>query len=162
MNQIETHTEIQPDASNDLPSPQALPRADLVIYDGRCAFCTSQVKNLKRFDGKERLAFVSLHDPFVAKQFPDLTHDQLMEQMYLVPNSDSGYLDQRLGGMAAVRFLTRRLPKLWIFAPLLHVPFTHRIQQWVYQQIAKRRYTIAGKNEDACDDDGTCDLHFRK
>jgi predicted DCC family thiol-disulfide oxidoreductase YuxK len=125
-------------------------------------FCTSQVRNLKRFDGKNRLAFVSLHDSFVADQFPDLTYEQLMEQMYLVPYTESGYSDRRLGGMAAVRYLTRKLPKLWILAPILHIPFTHRIQQWAYQQIAKRRYKIAGKNDDTCDEDGTCELHFRK
>ena len=157
MNHIESTS-----TNTGLPSPHELPNADVVIYDGKCVFCTSQVKNLKRFDGKNRLAFVSLHDSFVADQFPDLTYDQLMEQMYLVPKNEVGYSDQRLGGMAAVRYLTRRLPKLWILAPLLHIPFTHGIQQWVYQQIAKRRYKIAGKNGDACDEDGTCELHFRK
>ncbi len=154
--------EVQPKTQPELPSPSELPDADVVIYDGKCVFCTSQVKNLKWFDGKNRIAFVSLHDEFVATNFPDLTHDQLMEQLYLVPNSESGYSEKRYGGMAAVRYLTRQLPKLWIFAPLMHIPFTHSLQQWIYRQIAKRRYKIAGKNDSDCDDDGTCELHFKK
>ncbi len=149
------------DPQSDLPSPLTAPKADLVIYDGTCNFCSSQVRNLSRFDGKNRLAFVSLHDPFVAEQITDLSHQQLMEQIFLIPNHDGEYSDRRLGGAAAIKYLTLRLPKLWILAPLFHVPFTGSLQQWVYRQIAKRRYKIAGKKEDPCDDQGTCDLHFR-
>ena len=68
-----------------LPTPAENPAADIVIYDGHCKFCTGQVQNLARWDGKgRRLAFLSLHDPEVAKRFPDLTYDQLMEEMYVV------------------------------------------------------------------------------
>jgi predicted DCC family thiol-disulfide oxidoreductase YuxK len=144
-----------------LPSPVSLPDADVLIYDGTCNFCTSQVMNLYRLDGKNRLAFISLHDPFVTEHFPDLTHQQLMEQMFLIPNHGGAYSDRRLGGAVAIKYLTLRLPKLWILAPLFHIPLTGSIQQWVYRQIAKRRYKIAGKKNEACDDEGTCDLHFR-
>ncbi|MCP4778733.1 MAG: DUF393 domain-containing protein, partial [Planctomycetaceae bacterium] len=114
-----------------------------------------------RLDGKNRLAFISLHDPFVTEHFPDLSHQQLMEQLFLIPNHGGAYSDRRLGGALAIKYLTLRLPKLWILAPLFHIPLTGSIQQWVYRQIAKRRYKIAGKKNEACDDEGTCDLHFR-
>lgn len=146
----------------DLPSPQQFPQADVVIYDGKCVFCTKQVENLKRLDGKNRLAFVSLHDPFVAAHFSDLSFEQLMDQIYLIPYGSSGYSSKRLGGAAAIRYLSRRLPKLWLFAPIFHIPFTLPIQQWIYRQIAKRRYKISGKTDSLdCDEDGTCDLHFK-
>jgi predicted DCC family thiol-disulfide oxidoreductase YuxK len=145
----------------DLPSPFSLPEADLVVYDGTCNFCSSQVRNLFRLDGKNRIAFASLHDPFVTEKFTDLTHQQLMEQMYLIPNYNGEYSDRRLGGPEAIKYLTLRLPKLWILAFFFHIPLTGGIQQWVYRQIAKRRYKIAGKTEAPCDDQGTCDLHFR-
>ena len=148
-------------SAKNLPSPNSSPNADLVIYDGDCNFCSSQVMNLSRLDGKNRLAFISLHDPFVTEHFTDLTHQQLMQQMYLIPNRDGKYSDRRLGGAAAVKYLTIRLPKLWLLAPLFHIPFTGGVQRWVYQQIAKRRYKIAGKKNKSCDDQGTCDLHFR-
>lgn len=148
--------------SSGLPSPKDFPQADVVIYDGDCVFCSHQVKNLVRLDGKNRLAFISLHDEFVAEQFSDLSYDQLMEQIYLIPSAGKdGYTNQRLGGAAAIRYLTRRLPKLWLLAPLMHIPFTLPIWQWGYTQIAKRRYKIAGKSGPQCDENGSCELHFK-
>ena len=149
-------------ASSVLPSPKDFPNADVLIYDGQCVFCQGQVKNLMRLDGKNRLAFVSLHDQFVAEQFPDLGYDQMMEQMYLIPTAEGGgYTSQRIGGVSSVRYLTRRLPKLWILAPLMHFPFSMPIWQWGYKKIAKHRYKIAGKSGPQCDENGTCDLHFK-
>ena len=149
-----------PELGSDLPGPWDHPEADVVIYDGQCVFCTGQVRNLKRWDGRDRLAFVSLHDPFVAEHFPDLSHQQLMEQLYLIPATDEGYGQQRLGGAAALRYLSRKLPRLWILAPLMHIPFSLPLWQWGYKQVAKRRYRIAGRQGEACDEDGTCELHF--
>ena len=57
----------------------------MVIYDGKCVFCQKQVRNLRKFDGGDRLAFVSLHDPLVAERYPDLTYEQMMDQMYVIP-----------------------------------------------------------------------------
>jgi predicted DCC family thiol-disulfide oxidoreductase YuxK len=145
-----------------LPTPAELPDADVVIYDGKCVFCERQVRNLKWFDGKNRLAFVSLHDPWVAERYPDLTYDQMMDQMYVVPNAKTGRDNERHGGAEALRYLSARLPKLWLAAPLFHLPFTMPIQQWVYRQVANRRYKIAGEQPDACGEDGTCDLHLKK
>lgn len=138
-----------------LATPQQRPDADVVIYDGDCRFCTGQVERLARWDTGERLAFVSLHDPQVAERWPDLTHDMLMEQMYVVDRQG-----HRHGGAAAFRYLTRRLPRLWVLAPLLHLPFTLPLWQWGYRQVAKRRYKIAGKNGHQCDGD-VCSIHFK-
>lgn len=163
MIQLESKSDlatVEPNSSADLPTPRDFPQADVVIYDGHCVFCTKQVANLKWLDGKNRLAFISLHDPFVAEHFPDLSHEQLMEQIYLIPRDENGYTSQRLGGAEAIRYLSRRLPKLWVFAPFFHIPLTMPIQQWVYQQIAKRRYRIAGNS--TCDKNGTCEVHFKK
>ena len=145
------------------PSPEDFPNADVLIYDGQCVFCAGQVKNLMRLDGKNRLAFVSLHDDFVAERFPDLGYDQMMKQMYLIPSAGEagGYLDKRIAGVDAIRYLTRRLPKLWILAPLIHFPFTTPIWKWGYSKVAKYRYKIAGKSNPQCDENGTCDLHFK-
>lgn len=138
-----------------LATPQQRPDADVVIYDGDCRFCTGQVERLARWDTGGRLAFVSLHDPQVAERWPDLTHDMLMEQMYVVDRQG-----HRHGGAAAFRYLTRQLPRLWVLAPLLHLPFTLPLWQWGYRQVAKRRYKIAGKNGHQCDGD-VCSIHFK-
>jgi predicted DCC family thiol-disulfide oxidoreductase YuxK len=138
-----------------LPTPAERPDADIVIYDGHCKFCTGQVRNLARWDGKGRLAFLSLHDPEVAKRFPDLTYDQMMEELVVVDQRGN-----RHGGAAAFRYLTTRLPRLYLLAPLMHIPFTMPLWRWGYKQVAKRRYAIAGKSADACDD-GACKVHFK-
>jgi predicted DCC family thiol-disulfide oxidoreductase YuxK len=137
-----------------LPTPAENPDADIVIFDGHCKFCTGQVQRLHRWDGKgRRLAFLSLHDPEVAKRFPDLTYDQLMDEMYVV--------DRLVVGMAAAafRYLTTRLPRLYAFAPLLRA-VSMPLWRWGYRQVAKHRYWLMGKTANACDD-GTCHVHFK-
>ncbi|RMF42100.1 MAG: DUF393 domain-containing protein [Planctomycetota bacterium] len=133
----------------DLPDPDAHPQRDIVIWDGRCRFCRQQVERLEKFSGG-RLAYLSLHDPRVAARFPELTHEQLMEQMWVVTRDG-----QMAGGADAVRVLSRRLPRLWWLAPLLHLPGAMPLWRWLYRWFARRRYRIAGK----CDPDGTCHLH---
>ena len=137
----------------DLADPDTLSGSDVVIYDGECNFCRQQVTNLRRLDccGK-RLSFISLHDPRVAQRYPDLSHEALMEQMYVIDRSG-----RRHGGADAVRYLSRRLPLLWVAAPILHIPGTARLWRWMYGQVAKRRYKLAGKN---CDND-VCSVHLK-
>ncbi|MEO8498103.1 MAG: DUF393 domain-containing protein [Planctomycetota bacterium] len=136
-----------------LPSPTDRPGADVFIFDGHCVFCRGQVERLARWDRAGRLAFVSLHDPIVAERYPDLTHEQMMQQMYIVDRTG-----HRHGGAAAFRYLSRKLPRLWPLAPLMHIPFTLPVWQWCYRQVAKRRYKIAGKQ--GCDGD-VCNVHFK-
>ena len=139
----------------ELPSPQELPDAEVVIFDGDCKFCTAQVRQLQKLDGKNRLAFVSLHDPFVRESYRDLSHEMMMEQMYLITKDH-----RRLGGAEAVRHLSLKLPKLWLLAPILHLPGSMPLWRFLYRQIAKRRYQLAGRfSDDACDD-GTCSIHY--
>ncbi len=124
---------------------------DVVLFDGKCNFCRSQINILRRLDSRKRLEFVSLHDPHVADSYPNLTFDQLMEQMWIVtPTGDT------LGGAYALRYLSRRLPILWPIAPLLHFPFSMPLWCFLYRQVAKRRYKIAGRD---CEEGGTCSLH---
>ena len=148
--------DISPEEFTDrLPTPAERPAADVVIFDGHCRFCTGQVRRLQRWDSQKRLAFVSLHDPLVAQRWPDLTHDMLMQQMVVVDRRQ-----RRHAGAAAFRYLTTVLPRLYLLAPLLHLPGTLPLWQWGYRQVAKRRYAIAGKNDSGCDDEG-CKIHLR-
>ena len=126
-------------------------KQDVVLFDGQCNFCRSQIDILRRIDGRNRLRFLSLHDAEVVKNYPDLSYEQLMDQMWIV--SSQG---KRFGGAAALRFLSSRLPILWPLAPLLYLPGTLPLWQFLYQQVAKRRYKIAGRN---CVEGGTCALH---
>lgn len=137
----------------ELPDPDSLTDGDVVIYDGQCNFCRSQVGHLRRFDCfGDRLAFISLHDPRVAERYGDLDHQALMEQMYVVDRRGN-----RHGGSEAVKYLSRRLPLLWPLAPILHLPGTAKLWRWGYNQVAKRRYKLAGRN---CENDA-CSVHLK-
>jgi predicted DCC family thiol-disulfide oxidoreductase YuxK len=138
-------------APDHLPTPAERPEADVVIYDGNCRMCTAQIRALAWWDCQGKLSYISLHDPEVSRRYPDLTHDMLMAQMYVVDG-----LGNRYGGAAAIRYLSRRLRRLWWLAPLLHIPGSLPLWQWLYQQVAKRRYRF-GKIE-PCENDA-CSLH---
>jgi predicted DCC family thiol-disulfide oxidoreductase YuxK len=137
-----------------LPSVAERPGADVLIYDGHCRICTGQVARLARWDGGGRLAFLSLHDPLVAERYPDLSHDELMRHMVVVDQAGG-----RHRGAAAVRYLSRRLPSLWWLAPVMHIPFSLPLWQWMYQQVASRRYRF-GRTDDCTD--GACSIHFKR
>jgi len=136
-----------------LPTIDERPGAAVVIYDGHCVFCRSQVNRLARWDHLGKLAFLSAHDPEVARRYPDLSHDDLMQQMYVVDPKG-----KRHAGAGGFRYLSRRLPLLWVLVPCLHIPFSLPVWQWLYRQVAKRRYRF-GKVEE-CDDE-SCRIHYQ-
>ena len=137
--------------SGKLPSPAERPEADVVIYDGECRICTAQVRKLTWWDCQGKLAYLSLHDPLVASRYPDLTHERLMQEMVIVDRQG-----RRHGGAEAIRYLTRRLRRLWWAAPALNFPGTLPLWRFLYRQIASRRYRF-GKVDDC--HEGTCSLH---
>ena len=88
-----------------------------MIYDGDCGICTAQVSKLPWWDCQGKLAYLSLHDPEVQQRFPDLPHDRMMQEMVIVDRHGN-----RHWGPAAIRYLTRRLRRLWWAAPVLYFP----------------------------------------
>ncbi len=134
-----------------LPNPGERPGADVVIFDGHCRLCRAQIERLERYFAAGRLAYLSLHDPDVASRYPDLTYDALMREMYVVDVHGS-----RHAGAGAVRYLSRRLPRLWWVTPLLYVPGSMPLWSWLYRQVADNRYLFG--RLDTCDD-GSCSLH---
>jgi predicted DCC family thiol-disulfide oxidoreductase YuxK len=126
----------------------ARPVRDTVLYDGQCRFCRSQIALLRRLDITGRLEFTSLHDPHVAATVPELSRDELMEEMVLVDTRGRVWR-----GAAAVRYLSRRLVALWPLALPLHVPGSMPLWNALYRVVARHRYRIAGHCAD-----GTCRL----
>jgi predicted DCC family thiol-disulfide oxidoreductase YuxK len=133
-----------------LPSPADNPGGDVVVYDGDCAICRAQVSKLPKLDGRNRLAYLSLHDAEVHRRWPDASHDRLMKEMLIVDRHGG-----RHWGPEAVRYLTRRLPRLWLAAPLAYFPGSMVLWRPLYRWVAHNRYRLSGKS---CDD-GACQLH---
>ncbi len=134
-----------------LPSPDQRPDTDVVIYDGDCRICTSQVSKLPWWDCQQKLSYLSLHDPLVQERWPDLSHERLMTEMCIVDTNGN-----RHWGAHAIRYLSRRLRRLWWAAPFLHFPGSMLVMQPVYRWIAKNRYRLSGT--EACESDA-CQLH---
>ena len=134
-----------------LPSPGERPEADVVVYDGDCKICTAQVRKLPWWDCQQRLSYLSLHDPEVARRWPDMSHERLMTEMCIVDTRG-----RRHWGPEAIRYLTRRLRRMWWAAPLLHFPGSMLLGRPLYRWIAKNRYRLSGN--EACENDA-CQLH---
>ncbi len=135
-----------------LPDPEDRPQADLMIYDGQCRICTASIRGLNRWDWGKRLAFLSLHDPRVRELCPDLSHDDLMREIYLLDPSG-----RRYGGVRALRIAARKVPVLWPIVPFLYIPGSLPIWAAAYRVFARWRYRFGRR--DACED-GTCAVHF--
>jgi predicted DCC family thiol-disulfide oxidoreductase YuxK len=136
-----------------LPSPIERPQADIVLYDGHCRFCTKTVGQLLFWDCQGKLAYLSLHDPEVKRRWPDISHDRLMQEMCIIDQQGNRYW-----GPEAIRYLTRRLRRLWWAAPFMYFPGSMFLWRPLYRLVAKNRYRLLGKME-ACDEGGTCSLH---
>ncbi len=135
-----------------LPSPAERLDADVVIFDGHCSICTAQVNKLPWWDCRKRLAYLSLHDPEVQRRWPDVSHDRLMQEMLIVDREGHCYW-----GPEAIRYLTRRLRRLWWAAPLAYFPGSMLLWRPLYRWVARNRYRFSC---DACAD-GSCQVHQR-
>jgi predicted DCC family thiol-disulfide oxidoreductase YuxK len=138
-------------AASQLPAPAERPNADVVIYDGDCGICSSQVKKLPWWDCQGKLSYLSLHDPEVARRWPDLSHERLMEEMVIIDRHGN-----RHWGPEAIRYLTGRLRRLWWAAPVLYFPGSMFLWRPLYRWIARNRYRFSG--DKSCES-GTCELH---
>lgn len=136
----------------NFPTLEQRPDGYVLIFDGHCRFCQANMRWLAKID-QGLIGYVSLHDPVVRERWPELTYDQLMQQIYLIDHQG-----QKHGGAAAFRFLSRKLRGLWWLAPLLHIPGSLPLWQFLYKRIARIRYRF-GRVEQC--DDGTCSLHLR-
>ncbi len=125
---------------------------DVVIFDGHCRICTAGIKKIQWLDWLSKCRYVSLHDAEISEKYPDLTYDMLMDEMYVV--NEKGL---RLGGAAAFRYLSWRIPLMWPIAPILSIPGTMGLWSSLYKLVAKNRYRF-GRIQDC--DGGTCHLHF--
>ncbi len=137
---------------SELPSPASRPQADVVIYDGACRMCTAQVSRLARWDTGQRLAYLSQHDPEVARRYPDLTAERLNTEMVVVDRRG-----RRHGGADAVGYLTRRLPWLYWLAPAVNFPGAMPVWRQLYRVVASTRYLFG--RVPTCTDDA-CQVHL--
>lgn len=115
----------------------------VILYDGRCGFCTRRVGLLRRLNGGRGRA-LSPHEPGVLEQFPGLTLDACMSEMKLV------LPDGRIFGGAEAVARALMLRPAWRAAGwLFFVPGLRQLCDTLYRAIAARRYALGGH---------TCDI----
>ena len=136
-----------------LPGKLERPDAEFtVIYDGQCTFCKRQMRRLSRWDTQGRIAYRSLHDEAVYREWPQLSKDRLMKAMCLIDPAGNFHW-----GPEVFRYLSRKLPRMWWLAAIMHIPLTRGLQHWVYGWVARNRYRISGLE---CEG-GTCDIRHQ-
>jgi protein-S-isoprenylcysteine O-methyltransferase Ste14/predicted DCC family thiol-disulfide oxidoreductase YuxK len=128
----------------------------VVLYDGHCKLCTASAKQLAAFGRPGALHLMSFQEPGVLEQYPGISHEACMRQMYLVTPEGRVY-----GGFeAAVQGVATR-PVLGWLAYVYYLPGVRLLCDLVYALIAANRYRILGKTVAAGEcDGGTCALHF--
>jgi predicted DCC family thiol-disulfide oxidoreductase YuxK len=118
-----------------------------VIYDGDCAFCRHSVKWLRRLDWRHVLSFVNFRDDGdpIVKAVPT-TPERLSEEMHVWPASRN-HLYHGFGGL---RWLSWRLPLLWLIAPFLYLPLVPWIGQKAYLWVARNRFKLVPCRDGVC------------
>ena len=105
-------------------------------YDSDCGMCNATVNLLRRFDRRNRIAWI----PYEALDSPPrgLSWDHLRQAAYLVRPTGEAY-----EGFYAIRKLLTLLPPLAPLGVLLWVPGVHMIGAPSYRWIARNRYRIS-------------------
>jgi predicted DCC family thiol-disulfide oxidoreductase YuxK len=123
---------------------------DIVLFDGQCGVCRAAARLLKLIDVGGRISLISLHDRSVANRFFAVDNARMMREMLVVDRFDRHYW-----GADAARYLSRRLPVLWPLMPILHMPGTRRLREFLYRKFATNRYRISALAGCAS---GTCSM----
>lgn len=118
----------------------APPGRHVVLYDGDCPFCSSQIRRLLALAKRGALEALSIRDPSIPERFPGLSAEALAREMHLV------LPDGRVvaGFEAAVRAVATR-PFPGALAYLYYVPGLRQLFDFAYAAIARNRYRIFGR-----------------
>lgn len=118
----------------------------VIVYDGACRFCQSQIGWIQKRDRAGAFEFMPSATLDLSQRFPQLARHDL----------NSGLRAILPGGRVAVGAdgvyeIARRLPRWRRAAWLYRVPGLGPMWRWIYAWIAKRRYQLAGRcDETSC------------
>lgn len=128
----------------------------VVLYDGLCRFCQAGAKQLAALARPGALDLVNYQEPGVLDRFPGVPLEACQRQMHLITPDGRVF-----GGFeAAVQAVATR-PGLGRLAYVYYLPGLRRLLDFLYAQVAARRYRIMGKAAANQCPDGACAVHFR-
>lgn len=111
------------------------PRPDhVLVYDGDCAMCTRWMRRVRKWDREGRIETLPLQSDDVARRFPQIRPEALLEAMHFV--EPDGRVSA--GAEAAERML-RILPAGGTLRWLFHLPGGRFVADRIYRTIASHR-----------------------
>lgn len=114
----------------------------LILYDGVCGLCNRLVQFVLKHDQKKIFRFAALQGrsaEAILQRFGE--SPQALDTMYVMTG------DRLLARSEAAIFIARELGGVW--GPLAGISkvLPKGIRDWVYNQIARRRYRLFGRYE---------------
>jgi len=111
----------------------------IVVYDGACGFCRTQVERMRRRDKGRWFEFVPRQTEGLTDRFPRLDEGDFNTGMRFI--APDGVI--RVGA-DAVYEIFRRLPRWRWIAWVYRVPGIHALARWTYAWIAANRRRLSG------------------
>lgn len=106
-----------------------------VLYDGSCILCRRSIFVLTMLDHLHRLRYIDFRKTALRKQYaPDISVADLNRALHI--RSPDGKI---FAGFEAFRMFAKNLPLLWIFVPILYLPFAAFFGSKLYHRISISR-----------------------
>lgn len=121
-----------------LPAHVVPPERPVVLFDGACAFCRSQLEVLRARAG-DRLDYVSFREPGVVERY-GLDPAACEEAMHVVEPDGTVHR----GAAAVARAWSRSRKAPWL-AGIYRLPLAAPLLERAYAWVAKRRFRIGGR-----------------
>ncbi|NBR06132.1 MAG: DUF393 domain-containing protein [Planctomycetes bacterium] len=119
----------------------------LVLFDGLCPLCQASVAWLKRLDWFKAVDFRDARDPVnIPVMDPPLVLSRLLEEMHLVTTD----LKKSLQGFKAFRYISWRIPLLFMLAPFMYIPGIPWLGQKIYLWVARNRFNLVPCKDGVC------------
>jgi len=117
------------------PVPGAV--CGVVLYDGRCGFCSRWVKYWEKTLTRSGFAIASLEEPWVAGKL-EMPHEKLLTDIRLLTADD-----RLISGADVYLYVTRRIWWAWPFYAIFSLPGFNRLIQVGYRWFARNRYCVS-------------------
>jgi len=111
----------------------------VVVYDGECGFCRTQVERIRDMDRNHEFECVPFQTPGLEERFPQLANVDFNTGMRLIMPDGRTHV-----GADAIQQIAVRLPVWRRLAWLYHVPILHGLSQWAYAWVARHRMRLSG------------------
>ncbi|TCP61548.1 thiol-disulfide oxidoreductase DCC family protein [Baia soyae] len=112
-------------------------RSVLIFYDGWCPFCMSSIHKLEKWDFLKRLKFMSFRENAVVEKY-GLDIVKLEKRIHSLVIKQ----DRIEEGVDTLIRISRNIPPLWVFSPILVLSARLGFGKRIYDWIASRRTII--------------------